>query len=141
VALETDILMIVPDERAAHLQLILVSGDKAQLNALMRDLKNSNYLYAFSHFDDSNTLVAGVQAQMTRGAGRIPLILIINHKFAGSNCETLVRYAQEAKKNMAIECVVTDLPKSTKAREQLHRLGARLFDGDPAEMPLELSLH
>jgi hypothetical protein len=133
--------MIVPDQRAAQLQLILVSGDKAQARALTRDLQESRYLYAFSHLDERASLVANVKAQIALVGRRLPIVLIINHKFAGSQCEILVRQANEAKKTMAIECVVTDLSADIQARARLHRLGARLFDGDPAEISMELSLH
>ena len=133
--------MIVADTRSAHLRLILVSADKEQVSCLKRDLQNSNYLYAFYHMDSPDTLVADVQAQLARGVSRLPLVLIVNHSFAKSDCEILVRYASEAKKTMAIECVVTDPPKDGMARTRLQRLGARLFDGNPAEIPMELSVH
>jgi hypothetical protein len=133
--------MVIRTSETAQIQLILASGEKAQARSLMRDLQASRYAYHFAHSTDRKTLVADVKALIDRSKGSLPTVLVINSKFAGPCCETLLRVARDAAKVMAIECVVTNPPPGRGARARLARLGARLFDGEVSEILAEPALH
>jgi hypothetical protein len=133
--------MVIRTSETAQIQLILASGEKAQARSLMRDLQASKYVYQFAHNANRKTLVADVKAQIARSKGNLPIVLVINSKFAGTSCETLLRFARDASKAMAIECVVTNPPADDSARTRLAKLGARLFDGEVGEILAEPALH
>ncbi len=133
--------MVIRTSETAEIQLILATGEEAQARALLRDLQASKYAYHFARNTDPETLVADVKAQIARTKIGLPTVLVINSKFAGTCCETLLRLVRDAAKVMAIECIVTNLPADRTARARLARLGARLFDGEVSEILAEPALH
>jgi hypothetical protein len=135
-----EFLMIVSNPRIANIQLILASNDKTQVRTLTRDLQASKYLYDFLHLDDTTSLVADIESRIAQGS-KAPIVLVINFQFAGAQCETLLRIAQDAQKVRAIECAVTNVPEGGSVRGRILKLGARLVEGNSSEMPMELTLH
>jgi hypothetical protein len=133
--------MIVQDFATAKILFILASDDRTQLQELTRDLKRSKYLYSFSYHADKATAVDCVSRTIADNDGRLPIVLVVNHKFAGKTSKTLLELARDAAKGAAIECVVTHPPTLAKERQTLLALGARLFE-EEADMALaELTLH
>lgn len=133
--------MVIRTAETAQIQLILASGEKAQARSLLRDLQTSRYAYHFTQIADRKSLVADMKALIDRSSGSLPTVLVINCKFAGTCCESLLRIAREAATVMAIECVVTNPPADRSARARMARLGARLFDGEVSEFMAEPALH
>jgi hypothetical protein len=133
--------MIVQDFAAAQILFILASDDRTQLQELTRDLKRSKYLYAFSYHADKATAVNCVSQAIADNDGKLPIVLVINYKFAGKTSKALLELAREAGKAAAIECVVTHPPTLDKERETLLALGARLFEEEASMALAELTLH
>jgi len=133
--------MIVEDAVSAQFELILASDDPVQVRRLLSDLQASKYAYSFVGLSVREALVETACRQILKNAGTIPTVVVINHAFAGADCEALLQLALNASQIAAIECVVTNPPSDGGARERLIRLGAKLFDGEPGDASMLLTLH
>ena len=133
--------MIVQDFATAQILFILVSDDRIQVQELSRDLKRSKYLYSLSYHADKATAVKSVSQAIADNGSRLPIVLVVNYKFAGKASKTLLELARDAGKDAAIECVVTHPPTLNKERETLLALGARLFEEEANMALAELTLH
>jgi len=133
--------MIVEDAVAAQIELILASDDPVQVRRLLSDLQASKYAYSFVSLSVREALLEAACRQILKNAGTTPTVLVINHAFAGAECEALLQLALNASQIAAIECVVTNPPSDSTARARLIRLGAKLFDGEPGDESVFLTLH
>jgi hypothetical protein len=133
--------MITRELATAQILFILVSDSRPQQLELTRDLQRSRYRYCFTQHADKNTLVSSVKQQINTNCGRLPVVLLMNYKFARKDCHSLLEFVRRARRFSAIECVVTHPPSAQNAREDLLALGARLFDGEEDLAFSELTLH
>jgi hypothetical protein len=133
--------MLVEDPAAAQVELFLASNDDEQLDLLLRDLKSSKYIYSFVHFAFRGRLVESALERILRNAGRAPIVLVIDYKFAKGECEALLLAVRKLSKITTIQCLVTNPPQDDPARSVLIGLGARLYDEDSAGIASLLTLH
>lgn len=133
--------MITHDLATAQILFILVSDHRPQLQELTRDLQRSRYRYFFAPLADKACLLESVKQRIALNEGRLPIVLLINYKFAGKDCNTLLELARGLGKSAAIECVVTHPPRLESRRHVLEALGARLFDNEDGTAVTELTLH
>lgn len=136
-----DVEMIVEDAASAQIELILASDDPEQIRRLLSDLQASKYAYSFVSLSVREALREAACRQILKNAGTTPTVIVINHAFAGAECDALLQLAQNASQIAAIECVVTNPPSDRAARERLIRLGAKLFEGEPGDESALLTLH
>ncbi|MGZ5927732.1 MAG: hypothetical protein ACXWLX_00840 [Rhizomicrobium sp.] len=125
----------------AQILFILVSDSRPQQLELTRDLQRSRYRYCFTKHADKNTLVKSVMQQINTNFGRLPVVLVVNYKFARKDSYSLLEFVQRARRFSAIECIVTHPPSTQKARDDLLALGAKMFDGQEDLAFSELTLH
>jgi len=133
--------MVVEDAASAQIELILASDDPRQTRQLLSDLQSSKHAYSFVNLSVREALVEAACRQILKNAGKLPSVMVINHDFAGTDCEILLQLAMNASAIAAIACVVTNPPAESNARERLVSLGARLFDGEPEGEQVPLILH
>jgi hypothetical protein len=133
--------MITHDLATAQILFILVSDDRSQLHELTRDMQRSRYRYCFAQHADRSALLESVRQRIADNDGRLPTVLLINDRFAGKECVTLLELARGVAKSAAIECVVTHPPVRESRRKLLLALGARLYDGDDLMAIAEHRLH
>ncbi len=133
--------MVVQDPSGAQIELILASNDAAQIRQLRQDVETSKFSYSFVHLSDRASLVANATRHIALNGGKIPIVMVINYKFAGADCDFILRAAKAASAISAIESVVTDPPRNNALRQRLIHLGARLFNSDSADIRHQLTLH
>jgi hypothetical protein len=133
--------MITHDLATAKILFILASDSSSELIGITRDLQRSRYRYFFAHYADKSALVESVRQRIADNNGRLPTVLLINDKFAGKECITLLELARDVRKSAAIECVVTHPPARENSRKVLLALGARLFNGEDGMAIAEQMLH
>jgi hypothetical protein len=133
--------MVVEDAAVAQIELILASDDSKQTQQLLTDLQASRYTYSFVCLFVREALLEAACRRILRNAGNTPSVIVINHAFAGPDCEALLQLARNASPIAAVECVVTDPPSDSMARAKLIRLGARLFQGERHSELMLLTLH
>jgi hypothetical protein len=133
--------MITHALATAQILLILVSDSRHRLQEMTRDLQHSRYCYFLAPHAERANLVGSVTQRIAGNDGRLPIVLLIDHKFAGKDCTALLALARGIRRSTAIECIVTDPPMLASRRHLLEGLGARLFDNDASVAVTELVLH
>ena len=133
--------MVVEDAASCQIELILASDDPCQTRQLLGDLQSSKHAYSFVSLSVREALVEAACRQILKNAGKTPSVLVINHDFAGADCEVLLQLAMNASPIVAIACVVTNPPSEPDARERLVSLGATLFESEPEGEKVPLKLH
>jgi hypothetical protein len=131
--------MLAHDTATAQIQLILASNDRTRLRALQSDLRSSKFAYFFVNLVQRETLLSAVKTQIRQNGGKIPIVLVLDFRFARKDASALLEIVRAASRSLAIECVITDPPEDARTRERLSSLGARLFDNDASS--LEMTLH
>ena len=133
--------MVVQELDKAQIDLVLVSDSVTQSRSLLRDVRSSKFIYTFARLASRATLLSDVRRQLALNGGRVPTVLVISYRFAGKDCEKVLRMLKNAALSAAIEYVVTEPPADEIVRQRLSLLGATLFDGDPDGASATLTLH
>lgn len=122
--------MITTDLASAQILFLLVTDDNRQIASLTADLQRSRYRYGLATCAGPATMTHWLEQQIESNDGRLPIILLIDDRFARSNSRSLLQLAKDAGKRTAIQSIVTHPPTATGKRQELLALGARLFDSE-----------
>ena len=132
--------MIVADFSNAQVVMLLASNDVVQIGHLQRDLLASKIRYFLAVLLDRANLTDATAGHITAVGGRSPVVLVIDYRFAGPDCDVLLRTAKSVRRAATIACVVVNPPEESARRQSLMAGGVRLFDGGDADASEHLTL-
>lgn len=133
--------MITYDLATAKILIVLASDRRSQVQELTRDLQRSSYSYYLEVLSNKTTIYDGFKQLIDTNRGRLPIVFVISHKFAGKASQGLLELAGYARRLCSIACIVTDPPVLQCHRQALVALGARLFDDEDRSSIEEIRLH
>jgi hypothetical protein len=133
--------MIVNSAKDAQIALIMVSRSVAQIRELRHDLQASTYVYLVLEFFDTLSLRRQFAESVWTLARNLPIVIVMNFEFVGSDCQRFLSDAQKAAGEAALACVVTHVPSDEALRNELRRRGAQLFDQEDEVLMACIGVH
>jgi hypothetical protein len=133
--------MLVENDTAAQLEIILVSDDADHARVLVTDLGSSTLPFTVTYVSERRRIRSALEGLTETSRRPLPVIVMLDFEFLHDSCGDLAAQIVDMKPHLAIDCIVTRPPPFGQLLDRLNNIGAFMFDPDADFAPPLRLLH